>query len=149
MSLWSKSLFVLAAGLLAVGLGLAVERMMFLSRAATTIGHVVDVSAQNTRCGSRRMRRACTRFRAVVEFRINDGAPRRMTVSAGRKRGHDQPVTAARHPPGSAVRLVYDPRNTRRIYRDSPGDVFGGALLSLFLSLGAGAGGLKQRSKEA
>lgn len=149
MNGWSKALFVLAAGLLVVALGLAVERMMFLSRAQTTVGHVVDVKAENTRCGRRRSRHACTRFSADVEYRINDGAPRRITLSAGRKRGHSQPVSAARHPPGSSVRLVYDPRNTQRIYRDTKGDVFGGPLLSLFLSLGAGAGGLKQRGKDA
>lgn len=147
MSLWAKGMFVLAAGLLVLGLGLAVERMLFLSRAQTTIGHVVGVSAENARCGSRRSRYACTRFHAAVEYRINGGAPRHKTVSAGRKRGYDQPVSYARHPPGSAVRLLYDPHNTQRVYRDTKSDVFGGPLLSLFLSLGAGVGGMKQRDK--
>jgi hypothetical protein len=147
MSLWAKCLFVLAAGLLVLGLSMVVDRMLFLSRAQTTVGHVIGVSAENARCGGRRSRYACTRFRAAVEYRINGGAPRRKTFSAGRKRGYDQPVSYARHPPGSTVRLLYDPRNTQRVYRDTKSDVFGGPLLTLFLSLGAGAGGLNQRNK--
>lgn len=145
MSLWSKVLFAVAAALLVVAIGLAIERLMFVSRALPTVGHVVDVSARNASCGRRRMHRPCTKFRVVVEYRIENGAPRRLKLSAGSARGHDQPLSAAHHPPGSAVRLIYDPRNTQRIYRDAAPDVFAGPLFSVFLSLVAGAGGLTKR----
>jgi hypothetical protein len=128
-------LLVVAAVLLLASAGLFVERALFALRAQKTAGNVIAVDAANDRCGSRRRsRHPCTKFTATVQFSTTKGEVRTHAVSAGSRRGYDQPPSSATLHEGDPVRVLYDPRSPSRAYRDSTGELWGAPL-----ACGAGA----------
>lgn len=126
--------FLLSVGALVVSIGLAAEKGIFLAGAERTMSEVTSVTAYNSRCRSRRTRYDCTEYLAVLHYAVND-KPHALTVDAGTERGHDRPVTLAKHQVGQRVEVVFDPRRPEAAYRDTFSDVFAAAILFFLLHL--------------
>lgn len=135
-------LMLMALVLLVLAAVIGVQRANFVRLASPTSGIVVDVEAQDSRCG-RRPRRGCTKFTAVVEYAVANET-RRLRTGAGQARGRGQPIERARHRVGEAFALRVHPA-TREALPDSTFGLWGlpiilgiaGALFAAFGLWGA------------
>jgi voltage-gated sodium channel len=126
--------FLLSVGALVVAIGLAAERGIFLARAEHVISEVTRVTAHNERCAGKRSRYDCTAYAALLRYTVNDKSYF-LTVHAGTERGHNRPLTLARHQVGQRVEVVFDPRRPATADRNTFSDVFGGAILFFLIHL--------------
>lgn len=129
-----------AAALVVAGLlGLAFlvflgERIWFLSRAEKTDATVQSIQGQDRRCGRRKYRYDCSRFRATAFFETPAGREV-FRFPAGSVRGHGQPVTRADYQVGQAVPILYDRHNPQKAVRDTFWHIWG---VTLFAGIGHG-----------
>lgn len=128
-------MFFISLALLAGAVIYGIERLHFLSTASRTTGEVTGISAENSRCGGRRHRYACTKFQADVAFRAEDGERYTMTIGAGSTRGRDASKALASRRRGDDVKVVYDPGKPTKAYEDSTMGVWGGPLMTLFAQI--------------
>ncbi|HEY0682935.1 MAG TPA: hypothetical protein VGD45_11440 [Steroidobacter sp.] len=119
-----------------------IDRAHFVWTSRTVMSSVESVTASNGRCGAKG-RYNCTRYKAKLKYRIGE----RMywlRVSAGSERGHNQPLSNARHHRNQLVQVAYDPRNPSRAYRNSLFDIWGAPILTFFLQICAFIGSLTE-----
>jgi hypothetical protein len=143
-----KRLFYVAAAVLAViGLGFVVDRVAFLSTAEHTTGEVTHIAARDSTCGGGRRRRShpCTKFDATVTFTAA-GAPHTVQISAGRAPGTGQDVAHADFRVGDPVPVVHAPSGSPA-YKDSASGVWGTPMMTLFLAVAAGIGGMFKKDE--
>lgn len=126
-----QPVFAFIAVLLLVAVAwFVVNRINFLRTAERTVGKVSSLSASNGTCGSRRTRHSCTRFKARVDFTTRKGASAALSISAGNKRGYDQPLSYASLHTGDRVPVVYNPLDpSGEAYEDSFFGVWGTPLM--------------------
>lgn len=124
-----------------------IDRAHFVWTSQTVMSTVEKVTASNGRCGRKR-RRNCTKFSALLKYNVG-GEIYRFSVSAGTARGHDQPLSRARHHANQPVQVAYDPRNPRHAYRDAVWDIWGAPILTFILQLCAFFGSLTERRGES
>ena len=121
-------LFGISMVLLLVAGGFATERLWFLSHAEKVQGTVVEITAQDGRCGGggkRRRSYTCTRYTAHIQFATRNGGSGGLSVGAGRSRGKGQPTSWASYRVSQTLPVVYDPRNEAKAYLDSIMGVWG------------------------
>ena len=123
------------------------DRMEFVRTARETSGTVEQVTSENTSCGRKRTRHACTKYRATLRYDVQ-GTQYRITVPAGRSRGHNQPISHAQYAVGGRDVVVYDPRRPGRAYRDRVWDIWGAPLITFFVQIGSFLAGFTERQKE-
>jgi len=114
------------------------DRTIFMLRSQEAHGSVVEVQGKNDRCGGSRRRRRydCTKFTAGVSYEVR-ASQYRISVSAGKTRGHDQPLSAADYAVGDSVPVVYSPRSPQRAYRNSIWDVWGAPIMLFIFQVGS------------
>jgi hypothetical protein len=110
------------------------ERIWFLSRAEKTNASVQSIQGEDRRCGRRKHRYDCSRFRATMFFESVTGT-QVVTLPAGSVRGHGQPVTRADYRIGRQVALLYDRHNPKKAIPDTFLHIWG---VTLFAGLGHG-----------
>lgn len=108
------------------------ERIWFLSRAEKTTARVQSIQGEDRKCGRRKFRYDCSRFRATLFFETPAGT-QVVTLPAGSVRGHGQPVTRADYQIGQGVPLVYDRYNPKKAIPDTFWRIWG---VTLFAGLG-------------
>lgn len=103
------------------------DRVKFLHTAERTKGTVTNVQSYNDRCGGGRRRSSysCTKFRAYVEYTLPGNAKYNICISAGSKRGYDQPLSGASYHVGMPVNVVYNPGKPTEAYEDTMMGVWG------------------------
>lgn len=108
-------LLLLAAG------GLVIHKLLFLQTAERTNGVVENITSSNGRCGKKRRSSSynCTHFTAQVRFSTRSGEVHQLSIGAGSRRGHDQPMSNASYQVGKAVAVIYDPHHPETAYHDS------------------------------
>ncbi|NQD35904.1 DUF3592 domain-containing protein [Permianibacter sp. IMCC34836] len=145
----NRFFFAIAGVLALVTLYFVTDRLLFIAHAEKTTGTVTAVDASNGRCGGSKRRRSydCTKFHADIEFAATDQS-HTFSVSAGDARGHDQPVSRARHQVGDAVAVVYNPDRPDEAYRDNWFDIWSTPLFAAFGHLIALFGSMKERRRE-
>jgi hypothetical protein len=111
------------------------DRFEFVRTAEHTIGVVERVIGENDRCGRKRRRHNCTVFTAVLRYEVK-ARPYSIEVSAGKARGHNQPISRSLYSKGSRERVAYDPRQPTRAYRDKLWDIWGAPLITFFIQIG-------------
>lgn len=111
----------ISLALLAVLIWYVGDRILFIQSAEHTIGQVVEVSAYNSRCGGGRRKRSysCTKFTAKIEFRAQTNQIHHLKISAGRSRGHNQPISHSRIKVKDRIAVIYDPEAPNKAYEDS------------------------------
>lgn len=124
--------------LLIVLIGFIIERLIFISSADTTKGTVISVSSYNGRCGGGRRSRSysCTKFESTIEYSTKDGTQHTFSVSSGRARGQNAPVSKSRLREGKAVPVIYDPNNPAKVYEDTIWGVWGMHIAIFFFQIG-------------
>jgi hypothetical protein len=144
-----NSSFYLGFGvLLIVPLGYFLyDRTEFVSTARQTSGVVEQVTRQNTSCGRKRSRHACTKYEATLRYEVQ-GAQYRISVPAGSSRGHNQPISHASYAIGAREVVAYDPRRPHRAYRNKLWDIWGAPLMTFFVQIGAFIAGFNDREKK-
>ena len=123
-------LMLVALALLALSALIGAQRLSFVNTAVPASGTVVDIEARNDRC-SRKPRRTCTRFTAVVEYTFANDT-RRLRTGAGSSRGRDEPITEADYSVGEAFSVRVHPA-TREALPDRTAAIWG---LPFVLGLG-------------
>lgn len=146
MKVKNQFLFAVSMVLLVAFCWSVVSQILFLARAERGVGVVREVQARNDRCGGKR-RHDCTRFLATVEFQVAGGR-QSSYLDAGDARGHDRPLTDARHKVGEAVPIVFDSSRPEEIFRDKLSDVWATPLGWLFFLVGALAASLRREEPD-
>lgn len=122
------------------------DRVWFLAHADRTTGEVVSVSKHNATCGRRRARYSCTKYDALVDYQA-EGSHHRLEVTAGTKRGRNQPKSYSRYRVGADVPIVYLRGKPREAYRDEFSDVWGAPLIALLFQLAGMLGGMQEERR--
>jgi len=122
------------------------DRVEFVRTAAHTSGVVERVTGTNDRCGRKRSRHNCTRFRALVRYDVQ-ARPYFIDVSAGTARGPNQPISRSMYSIGSRERVAYDPRRPSRAYRDKVWDIWGAPLITFFIQIGTFVASFSEQRK--
>ncbi|MGE0616341.1 MAG: DUF3592 domain-containing protein [Bacteriovoracia bacterium] len=109
--------FLKGAGVLLLVLAawFAGNRVFFLRHAVETTGTVREIFGENSRCGGGKRRPSynCTKFYMQAEYASPQGK-HRLSIAAGKVRGHNQPPEACRRRVGDVVPVVYDARDPSR-----------------------------------
>jgi formylglycine-generating enzyme required for sulfatase activity len=121
--------------------GVVIDRAHFAVVSSATAGVVVVVTARNDRCGGRRSRYACTKFSATLRYEAR-GSSYFIDVSAGRVRGHDQPVSLSDYRVGQHEKVSYNPRKPSEAYRNTFWDIWGEPVGIFFLQICAFLGAI-------
>jgi Protein of unknown function (DUF3592) len=136
--------FIISVILLLVVAGFACQRAVFLQSARRIEGKVVGVTATDSRCGSRRSRHDCTRFKAHVKYTPPEtGRDYTLDISAGSAYGNFQPLEKARLHTGESVKIAYNPQSPQTAYEDTFWGIWGtpvsimiAQIVAFFSSLG-------------
>jgi hypothetical protein len=110
------------------------DRIHFVVTARPVSAEVSRVTSQNDRCGSRRSKYNCTKYYATLRYEVQ-GRWHQISVSAGRQRGHNQPLSGARYRSGDREAVKYDPRQPWRAYRNTLWDIWGAPLMTFFMQI--------------
>lgn len=122
------------------------DRLEFVRAAQQTEGTVEQVTSENSSCGRKRSRHACTKYEATLRYQVQ-GSQYRISVSAGRSRGHNQPISHANYAVGGREIVAYDPRRPGRAYRDKLWDIWGAPLITFLVQIGAFVASFTERQK--
>ena len=126
--------YAILGGIIFVGFLLySFERLNFLRTAEKTTGTVASLYAENDRCGGKH-KHNCTEFYARVHFRTRKEESAEFVVGAGKTRGHNQSLNYADRKVGDEVAVIYAPHNPTKSYVDTLWGVWGGPLMTLFVS---------------
>jgi hypothetical protein len=146
MKIRSSLLFGIGV-LMVVPLGYFVyDRIEFVRTARQTAGVVEEVTRQNSSCGRKRTRHACTKYEATLRYEVQ-GAQYRIFVAAGSSRGHDRPISHAYYAIGARDVVAYDPRRPGRAYRDRFWDIWGAPLITFLFQIGTFVASFHEREK--
>jgi hypothetical protein len=118
--------------LVVVSLVLFPWRGTFYASAVETTGTVVQITASNGICGNRRP--VCTKYRAILEYRVG-GRAYRTDTAAGDASGLSQPTARATLGVGERVPVLYATQAPATACRASLWDVWGSPILALVLHL--------------
>lgn len=118
-------LFLLMLGVAAfiAVLFLMAHRIYFLSGSDVTAGKVVQVEAENDRCGSRRSRHDCTNFFVAIHYSAQYDIFV-MRHEAGATKNHNQPTSKANYRVGQLVKVRYLASDPQEAYLDEWFDIF-------------------------
>lgn len=124
---------LIVAGLLFMAfLVFTAERVWFLSRAVEVTAEVTALDSRDARCGGRKARHNCTKFTATLEFPTETGV-QSVRYSAGKARGHGEPVAKARYHVGETMALLYDAKNPKKTVKDTFWSIWG---MPIFAGIG-------------
>ena len=133
-------MLVLSLVLLVAAVGTFLLRAEFFLTSGLVDGAVEQITSTNERCGRKRSTSDCTRFEAVVGFRVRDRSYT-TTYRAGTARGHGRPTSEAGVRVGTRYEVRYSHRNPDNSCVNSPIEVWGapiglavGQLITLFSS---------------
>ena len=124
-----------------------VDRVQFVSSAQRVHGVVDHVTARNERCGRKRSRHNCTKFRALLTYEVQS-RQYQIEVSAGSSRGHNQPTSYADYRIGQLERVAFDPSQPSRAYRDKLWDIWGAPIATFLFQVAAFVAGISERRKD-
>ena len=113
-----------------------VERIIFLSMAQHTTGTVTNLTRYNDRCGGRKSRYSCTKFKAVVQYKgLKDGKTYTLNIEAGSSRGYDVPISFAKYHIDGYAPIVYSTNKPSKAYEDTFTGVWGLCILLLMCQI--------------
>ena len=124
-----------------------VDRIQFVSTSQQTSGVVEQLTGKSDRCGRKRSRHDCTKFRATLRYEVQ-GTQYRIDVSAGSARGHDQPISYADYRVGQTEIVAFDPSQPTRAYRNKLWDIWGVPIATFFFQIASFVAGISERRKD-
>jgi len=110
------------------------DRVQFVLTAQSVTAVVDRVTSENDRCGRRRSRHNCTKYRATLSYEVQ-ARRHHISVSAGTQRGHNQPISRANYRSGDRVSVKYDPARPARAYRNTFWDIWGAPIFTFFAQI--------------
>jgi hypothetical protein len=123
------------------------DRVKFLTSAQQTYGVVQQLRAENDRCGRKRSRHNCTKFRAMLSYDVQ-GRQYQIEVSAGSTRGHNQPVSYADYGVGQTEVVAFDPRQPSHAYRNKLWDIWGAPIATFLIQIATFVASINERRKD-
>jgi hypothetical protein len=111
------------------------ERINFINKGLDTTGTVVKISSYNARCGGRRSRYSCTRFRAHVEYFDLKKVGYVLSIGAGTAGGYDRSNDNADVKIAGKIGIKYDPDNPSKAYENTLWGIWGGPIMLLIVQI--------------